>query len=104
MSEAMYKLDKNIVKNIRMFSFKDDNQVYTNGVELVPVGRVVEVLDVMKLQELVIRDEPKPVNHLHPLKAFGKCPVCNETVHLRHHRQFCGECGSKLIWGETKND
>lgn len=56
------------------------------------------------LEELVNRDEAKPVDHLHPFKAFGKCPVCNETVHLRHHRQFCGECGSKLIWGETKND
>lgn len=53
---------------------------------------------------LVDRDEPKPVSHLHPLKAFGKCPVCNESVHLRHHRQFCGECGNRLVWGVSKNE
>lgn len=52
------------------------------------------------IEELVNRDEAKQVNHLHPLKAFGKCPVCNETVHLRHHRQFCGECGKRLGWSK----
>lgn len=50
------------------------------------------------IEKLVDRDEAKPVDHLHPFKSFGKCPVCNESVHLKHHRQFCGECGSRLEW------
>jgi len=54
------------------------------------------------LQELVDRDEAKQVNHLHPLKSFGKCPSCNKSVHILHHRQFCGDCGTRLIWGGKK--
>ena len=54
--------------------------------------------DKLKLEELAIRDEPKPVLHENTMKQFGKCPVCNESVTLRHHRQFCGECGSRLDW------
>lgn len=50
------------------------------------------------VEELVTRDEPKQVNHLHPLKSFGKCPTCNKSVHILHHRQFCGECGTRLEW------
>lgn len=60
--------------------------------------------DIKTLEVLVDRDEAKPVNRLHPLKAFGKCPVCNESVHLRHHRQFCGECGNRLVWSNNKGE
>lgn len=52
------------------------------------------------IEKLVIRDEAKTVNRLHPFKALGKCPVCNENVNIRHHRQFCGECGNRLKWGK----
>ena len=52
------------------------------------------------IEKLVDRDEAKQVNKLHPFKAFGKCPVCNESVNLKHHRQFCGECGSRLDWNK----
>lgn len=52
------------------------------------------------IEKLVDRDEAKQVKKLHPFKAFGKCPVCNESVTLRHHRQFCGECGSRLDWNK----
>ena len=50
------------------------------------------------LQELVDRDEAKPVKHLHALKSFGKCPSCNNSVHLMHHSDFCGKCGTRLEW------
>lgn len=54
------------------------------------------------LQVLVDRDEAKQVNHLHPLKSFGKCPSCNKSVHILHHRQFCGECGTRLEWSKDE--
>jgi len=54
------------------------------------------------VEEIVTRDEPKPVNHLHPFKAFGKCPVCNESVHLAHHSNFCGKCGKRLEWSKNE--
>jgi len=56
--------------------------------------------DLLLIQSLVDRDEPKPVLHEHSIKQFGKCPVCHESVHIRHHRQFCGECGSRLDWNK----
>ena len=54
------------------------------------------------LNVLVDRDEAKPVNHLHSFKAFGKCPVCNESVHLAHHSNFCGKCGNRLEWSKNE--
>ena len=53
----MQKFDDNIIKNLLMFSFKDDKQFYTNGVELVPLYRVVQILEHFKVQELVDKHE-----------------------------------------------
>lgn len=58
------------------------------------------------LNDLVTRDEPKTVLHENTLKQFGKCPVCNASVTIRFHRQFCGECGNRLTWinGKEQQD
>ena len=53
----MQKFDDNIIENLLMFSFKDDKQIYTNGVELVPLYRVVQILEHFKVQELVDKHE-----------------------------------------------
>lgn len=57
---------------------------------------------VSSIQELVDRDKPKQVIYEHTLKQFGKCSVCNALVSIRFHRQFCGDCGNRLIWGGKK--
>lgn len=55
------------------------------------------------LEPLVDRDEPKPVLHENAMKQFGKCPVCNSSVAIQFHSDFCGKCGCRLIWrGEEK--
>lgn len=54
------------------------------------------------IEKLVERDYAKQVKKLHPFKAFGKCPLCNVSVTLRHHRQFCGECGNRLEWSKNE--
>ena len=55
------------------------------------------------LNELVTRDEPKPVLHENTMKQFGKCPVCNSSVAIQFHSDFCGKCGCRLKWrGEEK--
>lgn len=80
----------NRVKNKELFNGETDQ--YETVFE-------IDDKDIECLNELVTRDEAKPISHLHPLKSFGKCHVCNKSVHLIHHRNFCGECGTRLIWG-----
>lgn len=59
--------------------------------------------ETMTLEVLVIRDEPKHVNHENVMKQFGKCPVCNSSVTIQFHSDFCGKCGNRLVWeGERK--
>lgn len=54
------------------------------------------------VEELVDRDEHKPVLHENVMKQFGKCPVCNSSVAIQFHSDFCGKCGNRLKWrGET---
>lgn len=55
------------------------------------------------IQILVERDEPKSVIREHHLRAWGTCPVCKVNVGLPFHIQFCGKCGTRLVWeGEKK--
>ena len=55
------------------------------------------------INELVDRDEPKPVLHENVMKQFGKCPECNSSVAIQFHSDFCGKCGCRLKWrGEEK--
>lgn len=55
------------------------------------------------LEPLVDRDEPKQVIREHHLRAWGTCPVCKVSVGLPFHIQFCGKCGTRLVWeGEKK--
>lgn len=67
-------------------------------------GRVdIEWEAVDELRELSKRDEPKPVLHENVMKQFGKCPVCNSSVAIQFHSDFCGKCGNRLKWrGEGK--
>ena len=118
-----FKLDRNIVKNIRMFSFKDDNQVYTNGVELVPVFRVDQILDVMKVQKLLDKEIPIKVLDVSSnvlfgdLQSIGTCPNCNKEIFMskniwyRFVSQYdedeevfirCHHCGQKTDWSEDE--
>jgi len=55
------------------------------------------------LNDLVTRDEQKTVLHENTLKQFGKCPVCNTSVAIQFHSDFCGKCGNRITWrGEGK--
>ena len=59
--------------------------------------------DLLLIQSLVDRDEPKPVPHENVMKQFGKCSVCNTSVAIQFHSDFCGKCGNRLKWrGEEK--
>lgn len=59
--------------------------------------------DLLLIQSLVDRDEAKPVLHENVMNQFGKCPVCNSSVAIQFHSDFCGKCGNRLKWrGEGK--
>lgn len=66
-------------------------------------GVETTVYDHMKVEidtvdKIITRDEAEQVLHENMFKSFGKCPVCNSSVAIRFHRQFCGECGKALEW------
>lgn len=115
----MQKFDDNIIENLRMFSFKDDEQFYTNGVELVPLYRVVQILEHFKVQELVDKvpyyekleskatpKKPK-INHYDNDCTKIICPNdCgiqlnglskdNEILSFTH--EYCPKCGQAIDW------
>lgn len=44
MSEQM-AFPENLIDAINGYSFRDSNEIYTNGIELIPVFRVYQILD-----------------------------------------------------------
>lgn len=109
----MQKFDDNIIENLLMFSFKDDEQVYTNGVELVPLFRVIQILEYFKVQELV--DSKKLVKPtMLPYKGFDGdvasyqgCPNCtipitNVFTSREYKPKFCQECGREFDWSNDE--
>lgn len=118
----MQKFDDNIIENLRMFSFKDDEQFYTNGVELVPLYRVVQILEHFKVQELV---DKVPYYEKLESKATPKKPLFEDIGNIRHHKcpdcgktishevtgtvktfstkhNFCSKCGQAIDWSENE--
>lgn len=107
----MQKFDDNIIENLRMFSFKDDEQFYTNGVELVPLYRVVQILEHFKVQELVDKATPKKpkINHYDNDCTKIICPNdCgiqlnglnkdNQIASFTH--EHCPKCGQAIDWSK----
>ena len=94
----MQKFDDNIIENLLMFSFKDDEQFYTNGAELVPLYRVVQILEHFKVQELVDKETPK--KPLPPKDTFflHQCPNCKVDF-IGSSIDRC-QCGQKIDWNE----
>ena len=94
----MQKFDDDIIKNLFMFSFKDDKQIYTNGAELVSLYRVVQILEHFKVQELVDKATPKKPNLLPTLPAeIIECDYCK--FRLKPSDKFCSNCGTEIDWG-----
>ena len=99
---------------IKNYSFKDSDEIYTNGVELVPVFRVEQMLEhyYKPLKEKAI---PKKLR----IKGTGyktyTCPICfacyaNEgSFKFAQQRNktygsdsFCSRCGNALDWSESE--
>lgn len=88
---------KNMSKAREAFNFILGNALYPS-IETFDQARIYS----KDVEPVLIRDEGKPVVREHDLRAWGHCPVCNASVGLPFHRQFCGDCGTRLIWGGKK--
>ena len=106
-----FKLDNNIImKNVDAFTFNDKKEVYTNGADLIPVFRVEQIIEAMKLQELVDRATPKK-----PIKLDYKllldegwryeCPICKCAIGINtnafdytQEEGYCPTCGQAIDW------
>lgn len=86
---------------LRDFSFKDTEEIYTNGCELIPVFRVeqlIEHLELLKEQEPVAPDVDS--------EGTCSCGNCGETVGYfpagfrtpEKLCKYCPECGRKVKW------
>ena len=97
----MQKFDDNIIENLLMFSFKDDEQFYTNGAELVPLYRVVQILEHFKVQELVDKATPKKPEWGRTELGCGNCDSTRiiEIITGRKNK-FCPDCGVEIDWNE----
>ena len=106
----MLKFDDNIIENLRMFSFEDYEQIYTNGAELVPLYRVVQILEHFKVQELVDKATPmKPYKQMMTSCLEGansnrtaiyqlSCRNCDSTFEENCDDLNCRHCGQALLW------
>ena len=96
MSDGMFKLDNNIIKNLDMFRFVDKEEIYTNGSDLIQVFRVEQIIEAMKLQELVDRATPKKL-YYPELYPSASCPICKSNL---GDNKFCRECGQAIDWND----
>lgn len=98
---------KDVRKNVEVNEHKRAYLDLLNEVNGVQLGGNFDMSKVMNSLShffyLADRDEPKPVLHENTMKQFGKCPVCNSSVAIQFHSDFCGKCGNRLKWrGEGK--
>lgn len=97
--ESAKDVGKNVNKAREALDFLDKFTKSHNS----SLNEYIHQEQIIPLQELVDRDEAKPVLHENVMKQFGKCPVCNTSVAIQFHSDFCGKCGNRLIWrGEGK--
>jgi hypothetical protein len=105
MNDSMFKLDTNIIKNLDMFTFNDKEEVYTNGNDLISVFRVIQIIEAMKLQDLVEREIPKPP--IFDEFLYRLCPNCKQPdiMNVEYYIEYkrCTECGQLIDWSKDPN-
>lgn len=79
---------------LKLNQFIDSKEVYTNGIELIPVFRVEQLIEhLLKEQEAV---EPE-VEVLNEIDRLYRCPRCHK--HFFYEKQkYCDQCGQAVKW------
>lgn len=78
---------------IKKYSFRDKDEIYTNGSELIPVFRIVQAFDYYGTPRLGKWIEDTSSNHV------MICSNCSQSINDEYSNlpyQFCPNCGSKM--------
>ena len=89
----MMKYPKTPIEFIESYSFKDSDEIYTNGIKLVPVFRVTQMLE-HYYEPLKEKATPKKKNIYAPL-GLELCPTCGRDTY-REFFKYCPHCGQAL--------
>ncbi len=126
MADCM-EFPKRIEEFLDDYSFKDKEEVYTNGSILIPLFRVKQGLEhYMRESKAALEKQiPKKVILGYDKQDFISCPNCNSDIApmddlddcLLYHCPRCGEkdailqgdnycfnCGQALDWSDIAND
>lgn len=99
---------------VESYKFKDSDEIYTNGSELIPVFRVEQMLEhyYEPLKEKAIPKKPKewcvPDDFGFALYKRCMCSNCHEEIVKVWIREkgnvpnYCPACGQKLDWSEEE--
>jgi len=80
---------------LKSYQFIDTKEIYTNGIELIPVFRVEQLIEhLLKEQEAV---EPTLIREGRN-KNYNDyvCPRCDNVV--VYEQNYCSECGVQFLW------
>ena len=105
MSGENMQFEETMEEFVDNYSFNDEQSVYTNGRDLIPVYRVKQAID---------HYLPKPITPEFVVKLTDRCLIYRCTNCCRglksvyflngnyDRNNYCLSCGSKLIWPVEK--
>ena len=101
---SMMEFPKTPLEFVESYKFKDSNEIYTNGSELIQVFRVKQMLEhyYEPLKEKTTPKKPKYTYFNNKLVNYH-CPCCGEAQGLNVNKRwnrFCPVCGQALDWNE----
>ena len=88
------KFSENPKEFLEKYSFVDKEEIYTNGVELIPVFRVEQLLE--HIESRFVKKRVLMKEWLGYRYTRYTCPNCKKFV--KNGESFCHKCGQALIF------
>lgn len=87
----------NFEKFAKEYGFKDDKEVYTNGIDLIPIFRVKQWLEHLSS----VTPQPKTGHWIEEPNGWVRCSCCGDHYPQTSYggaigTKFCPNCGAKM--------
>lgn len=111
----MMNFPKTPLEFVKSYKFKDSDEIYTNGSELIPVFRVEQMLEhyYKPLKEKATPKKPKKAymnlkgyDYYNYICPNCKCFICFDTEKdkVQREQMYCKKCGQSLLWPKSDEE
>ena len=82
---------------IEQYKFKDDKEIYTNGVDLIPVFRIKQWMYHLRTPTADVTDvrHGEWIKKPHVSKEYKQCSVCKYDFSRLIPDNYCPNCGAR---------